>query len=320
MPYIDPQAIIQARKMDLLTYLKNYEPQELVWQSDGAYTTKSHDSLKISNGKWMWWSHGFGGYSALDYLIKVRGYSFIEAVGTIVGHSAVSPPVYVSEGKKKNKKPLLLPKKSKSNDVIKRYLRGRCIDNELINYCIGNGLMYESLPYHNVVFLGLDNNNKPQYAGFRSTGNFRIAGDCSGSNKDYSFRLALNKSSVVHLFECPIDLLSYATLLKYKGRNPFMTNLVSLAGVYSPAKNIEKSKLPIALRNYLNEHTETKRIYTHFDNDLAGTLATRAMKTLLKSRFEVIDFPAPCGKDFNEYLCMYSGIIRNRNFERNFER
>lgn len=319
MPYIDPQAVIEARKMDLLTYLKNYEPQELVKISGDTYTTKSHDSLKISNGKWMWWSHGIGGYTALDYLIKVRGYSFVEAVEVIVGRCAVAPPVYISENKSE-KKPLQLPKHSSSNDVIIRYLRGRGIDDKIVNYCIDNGLMYESLPYHNLVFLGLNGDKKPQYAGYRSTGAVRIMGECSGSDKAYSFRLADSKCSTVHLFECPIDLLSYATLLKYKGKNPFMTNLVSLAGVYSPAKNIEESKLPTALRNYLNEHPETKRIYTHFDNDLAGTLATRAMKTLLESRFEVIDFPAPCGKDFNEYLCIYSGIIRNKIFERNFER
>ncbi len=37
-----------------------------------VYCTKEHDSLKISNGKWYWWSRGFGGVSALDYLIKVK--------------------------------------------------------------------------------------------------------------------------------------------------------------------------------------------------------------------------------------------------------
>ena len=54
--------------MDLLTYLKNYEPYELVHFSGNTYTTRTHDSLKISNGKWMWWSRGIGGRSALDYL------------------------------------------------------------------------------------------------------------------------------------------------------------------------------------------------------------------------------------------------------------
>jgi len=30
MPYIPPNIVAQAREMDLLTYLQNYEPQELV--------------------------------------------------------------------------------------------------------------------------------------------------------------------------------------------------------------------------------------------------------------------------------------------------
>lgn len=30
MPYIPPEVVEKAREMDLLTYLKSYEPQELV--------------------------------------------------------------------------------------------------------------------------------------------------------------------------------------------------------------------------------------------------------------------------------------------------
>ena len=30
MPFIAPELIIQAKQMDLLTYLRNYEPYELV--------------------------------------------------------------------------------------------------------------------------------------------------------------------------------------------------------------------------------------------------------------------------------------------------
>ena len=104
MPYVDAQAVAQAREMDLLTYLQNYEPQELVKISGDNYCTRSHDSLKISNGKWYWWSRGFGGYSALDYLVKVRGLRFSKAVETIVGRCAAEPPVYAD--KKKNNKPI----------------------------------------------------------------------------------------------------------------------------------------------------------------------------------------------------------------------
>ena len=56
MPYIPPSVVQEVKRMDLLTYLKNYEPYELVHFSGNTYTTRTHDSLKISNGKWMWWS------------------------------------------------------------------------------------------------------------------------------------------------------------------------------------------------------------------------------------------------------------------------
>ncbi|OUP03903.1 hypothetical protein B5F35_17865 [Anaeromassilibacillus sp. An200] len=82
MPFYDSEAIERARQVDLLTYLQTCEPQELVHVSGNVYCTRTHDSLRISNGKWCWFSRGTGGYSALDYLIKVNGYSFLEAIVT----------------------------------------------------------------------------------------------------------------------------------------------------------------------------------------------------------------------------------------------
>ena len=97
MPYIPPSVVREVKRMDLLTYLKNYEPYELVHFSGNTYTTRTHDSLKISNGKWMWWSQRTGGRSALDYLIKVRGYSFLEAVELLAERANIQPPLSVSE-------------------------------------------------------------------------------------------------------------------------------------------------------------------------------------------------------------------------------
>ena len=47
----------------------------------------------------------------LDYLIKVKGYSFLEAVETIIGHTAIQAPVYEKPQPKEENKPLLLPEK-----------------------------------------------------------------------------------------------------------------------------------------------------------------------------------------------------------------
>ena len=46
MPYIAPEVITEAKRMDLLTYLREYEPGELVKFSSNTYTTRTHDSLK----------------------------------------------------------------------------------------------------------------------------------------------------------------------------------------------------------------------------------------------------------------------------------
>ena len=64
MSYIAAEDVAKAKEMDLLTYLRNYEPQELVHVSGNTYCTREHDSLRISNGKWCWFSQGIGGRSA----------------------------------------------------------------------------------------------------------------------------------------------------------------------------------------------------------------------------------------------------------------
>ena len=218
MPYIAPEVITEAKRMDLLTYLREYEPGELVKFSSNTYTTRTHDSLKISNGKWMWWSRGIGGKSALDYLIKVRGMDFVEAVQTIMGNGSVSFPTCENIKSYENQ-PLLLPEKSPTTDVVFDYLFGRGIDYEIINYCLEQKLIIESLPYHNAVFIGYDENKEPKYAAYRATNQSRIMGDCTGSKKQYSFRLTAENTGEVHLFECAIDLLSYATLMKLEGKD-----------------------------------------------------------------------------------------------------
>jgi len=317
MPYIAPEVITEAKRMDLLTYLREFEPGELVKFSRNTYTTKTHDSLKISNGKWMWWSRGIGGKSALDYLIKVRGMDFVEAVQTIMGNGSVSYPTYENSNSYEQQ-PLLLPERSPTSDVVVEYLFGRGIDYEIINECLDKELIIESLPYHNVVFIGYDENKEPKYAAYRATNQSRIMGDCTGSKKQYSFRLTAENTGEVHLFECAIDLLSYATLLKLDGKDWRQFNLVSLSGVYSPKQKIEDSKVPVTLSRLLEKDKTIRRIVLHLDNDVAGRKATKALQTILSKEYEVVDEPPAYGKDVNDFLCKRLGI--KEKTERSFER
>ena len=70
--YVTPDVVELARKVDLRSYLQATAPNELVRCGAEEYCTREHDSLKISHGKWYWWSRGIGGASALDYLVKVE--------------------------------------------------------------------------------------------------------------------------------------------------------------------------------------------------------------------------------------------------------
>lgn len=81
---ISDNDIAKAEQMDLLTYLQIYEPGNLKRVAGNEYRTIDHDSLRISNGKWHWYSKGIGGYNALQYLMKVREMKFPDAVRQIL--------------------------------------------------------------------------------------------------------------------------------------------------------------------------------------------------------------------------------------------
>ena len=319
MPYITPEVVQEVKRMDLLTYLKNYEPYELVHFSGNTYTTRTHNSLKISNGRWMWWSRGIGGRSALDYLIKVRGHPFLEAVEIIAGQAAIQPPVS-APAEKKTERILLLPQACRYTEYAVSYLKSRGIDTELIQFCIETGRLYESAEYHNVVFVGRDKAGNARYAALRGVGTDFI-GEANGSDKNYSFSIpAEGESREVHLFESAIDLLSYATMKKMSGENWRSEHLLSLAGVYQPAKEMENSKVPATLTRFLKECPEVTFIVFHFDNDRIGRLATKAIQTVLPKKYHIKDKPPLIGKDYNDFLCSRLGLKATKREKRSPER
>ena len=124
MPFIPPEQLARAREMDLLTYLRCCEPEELVSAGGNTYATRSHDSLKISNGKWYWWSRGVGGSNALDYLTTVRELPLPDAVQRIL-NAAGAPLAEVPRSKAHTTKIFSLPPKHADNRRVFSYLHGR---------------------------------------------------------------------------------------------------------------------------------------------------------------------------------------------------
>ena len=109
MKYISEEQKQQIKRVDLLTYLKNYQPERLKKISHDTHCIKDHPSLHISNGLWHWQSCGIGGRSALDFLIKVDGYNFLDAAELILESIQNKEPTYIPYSKKETERILQLP-------------------------------------------------------------------------------------------------------------------------------------------------------------------------------------------------------------------
>ncbi|QGG55837.1 DUF3991 and TOPRIM domain-containing protein [Paenibacillus sp. B01] len=306
MSYVSKEQIERAKQLDLLTYLQCFEPYELVRCSRNAYSTRSHDSLKISNGKWFWWSSGIGGRSALDYLIKVRGMSFPDAVLQIDGNPPVhmdpATPAIQQDGSNAR---LELPEPYENSNRVIAYLSKRGISRDVIDFCLKTGRLYESRMYHNAIFVGFDLQGTPRYAAIRGTTKTRYMGEAPGSDKRYSFAIpADDNGTELHLFESAIDLLSYCTLSEISGKVWRQSHQLSLAGIYCPKENKDEGIAPAALTNYLQSYPEVEHMVLHLDNDEPGRSAAAMIQQLLSQTYEISDEP-PNRKDVNDDLMIY---------------
>lgn len=308
MPYVSAEALQEARKVDLLSYLQSNEPGNLVRISGNNYCTKEHDSLKISNGKWYWFSRGFGGVSALDYLIKVKNYTLPQAVEAVAGRTLTTEPSYYFAPKPEPKK-LIMPQLEKYPYRAIGYLKSRGIHEEVINYCVEHSMLFETLQYHNAVFVGYDKEGIARYAAMRGTRS-KYKGEVTGSDKHFSFSIMENAGADhVHVFESAIDLMSYASLEIMDGKPWKDAALLSLAGVFMPKR---ENVVPVALSRFLGDYDTISAIHLHLDNDEVGRGAAAGILGGLKDKYQITDEPPAVGKDVNEQLVQRLGLNRKR--------
>ena len=295
--FVSPEELKQARQCDLLTYLQTAQPQELVELRHGVYCLRSHDSLKISNGKWYWWSRGIGGRSALDYLIEVEGIPLVEAVQRINGltgsESLSSPSVSLP------KRPFLLPQRYADNERVLRYLQMRGIDRDVLDMCTAADTLYEDVR-HNCCFVGYDETHLPRYAMLRSTVcSSSFLQEVAGSDKRFSFSLPPTASTKLYITESAIDALSLYVL-----RDHAPDNYLSIAGANTPRGDA----LPLALEHFLSMHQQIETVCLCLDNDRAGLQAAKAIQARLPEHIRTELLPPTKGKDYNEQLMRQKGL------------
>lgn len=287
MPGVTKEQVAAARRMTAIEFLRRYRAGDLVKSSaHGEFELKSHDSFKI-NGEsslWHWKSRGIGGKSALDYLLHVEGCSFVEAVRLLCDEQPVFTPKNHANVERK-RPPFEPPEKSPASTRVESYLRCRGISQAVIDHCLQVGILYESLPYHNCVFVGRDADGVPKYAALRGTYTYgkQFKAESTGSDKRFGFCIEpAQESGTVAVFEAAIDAMAEMTLAgdtadKYR---------LSLGGIYAPEDG-KPIHPPAALEEFLRCHPQVNRIEFCLDNDPPGRAAAAALARLYGERYRV---------------------------------
>ena len=319
MPGVTKEQVAAARRMTAIEFLRRYRANDLVKSSArGEFELKSHDSFKI-NGEsslWHWKSRGIGGKSALDYLLHVEGCSFVEAVRLLCDEQPVFTPQKHADVERK-RPPFKLPEKSPTTRGWKPTCAAGAFHSR-DQKCLQAGILYESLPYHNCVFVGRDVDGVPKYAALRGTYTYgkQFKAEATGSDKRFGFCIEPStECKTVAVFEAAIDAMAEMTLAgdtaeKYR---------LSLGGIYAPEEGRDIHP-PAALEEFLRRHPQVDRIEFCLDNDPPGRDATVALARLYGKRYQVaVRLPPIEGFDYGD-LAQAALEYRTKNKAKNCAR
>jgi hypothetical protein len=223
----------------------------------------------------------------------MEGKTWVEAVKKLL-NIELSPDAHRVIGKEIEEETggtFELPEKNNTYKHIFAYLIGhRKIDKDIVYDLVKKRKIYES-KYNSCVFVGYDNHGEAMYASIRSTNTFGKAFRCdvANSDKSYSFCIEGNNRNLC-IFESPIDLMSYLTIIKHHGITGFKDHMLSLGGLSDKA-----------LERYLRDHPSITGITLCLDDDKAGRFASEHIFNKYREEYKV-RIHIPKGKDWNDDL------------------
>ncbi len=303
MPYINfsEDDLYRANNADLVSYLggcgghvKKVGSTYQYIYTDGSGT---HDSVTIHGGKWYDHKNQRGGY-AVKFLQEFLGFSFQDSVIELLGGhcSAQTQNRSYKEPPKPVVKPFELPEANSDMRRVFAYLtKQRFIDPQIISHFAHEHKIYEESKYHNVVFVGTDENGTPKQASVRSTLSFGKTFRITVANSDtkYSFSHFGNDGKLI-VFEAPIDMLSFITLYQKDWKDH---SYIAMNGVYESA-----------VLKALESHSNLNQIYLCTDNDEGGIEAAERLRDILHEHgYTDIFRIEPQQKDWNEMLKQHYG-------------
>lgn len=200
----------KAYNADIIEFLR-YKGFDFI-KSGRFYKCKQHDGLIVCGDRksFFWNSKNIRGGGAVDFLQRIEGMSFPEAV--IGERAAEYKPAPKREAAKTAGK-LVLPEKTdgKYSRVFAYLSQSRGLSAEVISDFIKSKQIYQDIR-GNCVFVGYDEKGEAKFGSVRGTlTEKKYRGDCKNSDKRYAFHQIGTDTTRLYIFEAPIDLMSHCT-------------------------------------------------------------------------------------------------------------
>ncbi|MCQ4863527.1 DUF3991 and toprim domain-containing protein [Pseudoflavonifractor phocaeensis] len=286
IPFTDEQKL-RAGSVDLARFLE-LRGEELE-RSGREMRMKRDHSVTIRGSRWYDHAAREGG-NAISFVRRFYGLSYPEAVSLLLdGEGGHGYPAAEPKAQEPPKPFVLPPAHTDMRRVFAYLVKARRIHPEVVRAFARAGLLYEDVPYHNAVFVGLDEHGVARHAHKRSTNAFGKAFrlNVEGSRPQYSFH-HVGEGDRLIVTEAPIDMLSYISLNPENWRRQ---SYVSLCGVGGQA-----------LHWMLERHPHIRNVALALDHDEAGLAASARHRQALEAGGYQTELLLPRRKDWNEDL------------------
>lgn len=278
-----------ANSINLVDYLRNQG--ETLIKSGREFRWQRYTSVTIRDNHWYKHKTQEGGYP-IKFLEEFYGMKYADAMELLLSYANDTGITADYEYKEEvPKKEFALPERSETMKRMYGYLlKTRHIDKDVLNEFVKNGLIYEDQQYHNVVFVGEDQEGVARHAHKKSTyasqDGVSYRGNVESSDPRFSFHYK-GKSSILLVFEAPIDMLSYISIYK---DNWQQHSYLALCGL---------GMQPI--EEMLENNPNINLVIVGTDHDVAGIEGAERIEDYIETLSNVEMARAePLYKDFNE--------------------
>ena len=178
MAHIEEDIIERAKNTDMIALLESEEGFSFKsTYGEREFKCIEHNSLVVNGNRrrWYWNSRQVGGNNAIDYLVKIRGMNFRDAVLHLVGDREQTAYTPIRKAVTENvsvSKPVrfVLPEQAHFPDGRRNYSniiaylnKGRGIDMNIINTLIASGQIYQGVQYNGLHIVGYNDEGMAFY-------------------------------------------------------------------------------------------------------------------------------------------------------------